>query len=431
MSHEANIVGALLLDARYLDEVLDIVRPDQFQEPQARKAMLAIVQIAAEGLAPDLVTVADRTREAGVDSVWLTQTMETASASNAPQYARELSRSILLSRYRSLAHSVISKATTDPDELAQELEAGLEALSAGQERQKNTGAEAVVERYLQRIVDFREKRLKLLPCHTVGLANTDPAKVIVPYWFGGLSIVISAYTTSGKSAFAVNLALVEAEAGANVAIFSNEMGEYSYVDRAVGYFANIPYGQVRQHKLHDTEKERINGALMRFSSLPIHVVESAYSAEFIARRLRRMQYTFKPDIVIVDYLQNLKKRQGEERYESLSRQSKELIELAKKYEFTLIMVSQIDNASAREQDPAKNIMSVKGSGDVAADADIFVELIRNSMDASKEHHIKRIVRKNREYGRAGLADLWFNRSFTRILDEPERPEPNYNPSLYN
>lgn len=433
MSHETNIVGALLQDARYLDEVLDQVRPDQFAEAQAKKSMLAIVQAAAEGLTPDLPTIAERTRDAGVDPVWLSKTLEEAIPSNAAQYARELARNILRRQYQALAVKVAnkSKELVDPEDLAEELEAGLETLSAGHDQKKNSSAEAVAERYLRHIADFKEKRKKLLPCHTIGLANENPSLAILPYWFGGLSVILSAYTTSGKSAYAINLALTEAEAGANVIIFSNEMGEYSYVDRAIGYYSGIPYGQVRHHRLNDLEKEKTDAALLRFSSLPIHVVEPAYTAETIARRLRRMQYTFRPDIVIVDYLQNLRRRPGETTYESLSRQSEELIELAKKHEFSVVMVSQVDNTTAREGDPTKNIMSVKGSGDPAADCDIFIELLRNSIDASKERHITRIVRKNRVYGRTGKTDLWFNRAFTRILDYEERVEPVYNQAKYD
>lgn len=433
MSHESNIVGALMLDASRLDEVLDLVRPEAFRETNARKAYIAIIQACAEGLTPDLPTIAARVRDY-VDPIWLTKTLDEAVPSNVCQYARELARANRVRQYRELAIKVANKANdnTNPEDLAAELEAGLETLSAGVDHRKDTSTEAVANRYLKNIEDIKNKRIKLIPCHTVGLiknGNMDTA--IVPYWYGGLSIVVSAYTTSGKSAFACNLALCEAEAGANVLIFSNEMGEFSYVNRAVGYFSGIPYGRVRTYKLHGIESDRIDSALVRFSSLPIHIIESAHDADEITRRIRRMQYTFRPDIVIIDYLQNLAVRPDEKRYESLCRQSKALIALAKKYEFSLVMVSQIDNQSAREPDPSKNIMAVKGSGDVAADADIFIELIRNSIDKNKEHHIVRIVRKNREQGTTGLDDLYFNRSFTRIQDHPDVDPPDFTRNRYD
>lgn len=418
MNYEQHIVGALLQRADQLDEVLEVIRPENFVSPNCRIAFAEIIKAVSLGLEPDLPTIAERVRDR-VDPVHLTRWMEEAIPSNVLQYAQEQAKRVQTARYLSLAQDIIKRCKTDePGQIGEALQTGLMELADGP-KAKNTALEAVAERYLRWVDDIKTDKIKKLHCHTPGLFDPiNRENSIIPYWIGGLSVLISAYTTSGKSAYAVNLAVKEAEAGAKVAIYSNEMGELSYMDRIVGYYADVPYGHVRYNLSEGRDSDRIKSAILRATALPIHVKEPVYSAEEIGRHLRKLQYRFTPDIVVVDYIQNLRPQKNESQYESLSRQGKELIALAKRHDFSLVMVSQIDNQSAREQQgPDNNFMATKGSGDVSADSSIFVELRRNAIDQSKDKHIKMIVRKNRDFGRVGFKDLLFNHTFTRIEED--------------
>ncbi len=431
MNFEQHIIGALMQDAAKLDDVMDLVRPDQFESRDCRLIYTAIIQISAAGGTPDLVTVMERVKGMNITPLFLTQCTDQVIPSNVVDYARQQHNLYRKRLFKGLAERVSVLADDsgeDADSLGRELQAGLNDIEDNTAAKRwDDSAAAVTERYMRWIDDAKNGKVRLWPCHTVGLCNPEqPVNSVIPYWYGGLSVIISAYTTSGKSAYAVNLALAEAEAGVKVAVFSNEMGERSYADRAAGYFSDIPYGHIRYNKMHDIDTERIDQALLRFSQLPIRIVENCYSSGDLIRQVKRMQYHFKPDIVILDYLQKLKPLAGEKDYQSMTRQGRELCEAARRYDFALVMVSQIDNSS--QKDGADNsFMPTKGSGDTSADADIFIQLSRKTMDEAKKHEIDFYVKKNREFGRTGFNErLRFNLSFTKII-EADRPAPSLPP----
>ena len=424
MTYEPNIVGALLHDPTKLDDVLDIIRPEQFEDKDCRLAYTAIIQLAAQGITPDLVTVAGRLRPT-VTPLKLTQIMDTvASGSGAMDYAKQqhkLYRKHLFTGALQQLAVIAEDESTDADTLASGMQQAVNDIEDNTtEKQVDDSAAQASERYLRWIQDAKNGKIKLHPCHTIGLVNKErEIDSIIPYWLGGLSVIISAYTTTGKSAYAVNLALAEAEAGLRITIFTNEMSEMNYIDRAAGYFSNIPYGHIRYNLMHDIDVETITGAINRFSLLPIKIIERCKNSAQIIRRIKRLRYTFRPDIVIVDYLQRLQCKPNEKVYEGLTRQGLELVEAAKQFDFSLVMVSQIDNQSAREENHASQFMATKGTGDTSADADIFVLLTRDPMNDDKKHLLDLYVKKNRQFGRSGHNErLQFNASFTRIEERP-------------
>jgi len=274
----------------------------------------------------------------------------------------------------------------------------------------------IINDYLKHIESIKTGTVRTLKCHTPGLHNKlNEEQSAIPFFIGGLYIVISSYSSAGKSAYLANIAANEAEHEANIVIFSNEMGRFGYTERFAGYYSNIPYGHILYNKLNGYQDYAIDNALLQFSQQPIKIYDRVRGVPEIKSTLKKLSYSQKTDIVIVDYLQNLIEK-GENQKAQLDVASKSLMQMAQDMDLTVIAASQIDNASAKGQNENKNFMAPKGSGDIAADSSIFVEMTRDAMsdDEKKTRTIHFAVKKNRDFGRVGSREIYFNKSFTKL-----------------
>ena len=76
---------------------------------------------------------------------------------------------------------------------------------------------------------------------------------------------------------------------------------------------------------------------------------------------------------------------------------------------TGIVLSQIDNASARD---GGAIIGAKGGGDLPASADIVIQMQRQEGD---RFALDLILKKNRAFGKTGMKPCKFNPRFTAIV----------------
>ena len=154
--------------------------------------------------------------------------------------------------------------------------------------------------------------------------------------------------------------------------------------------------------------------------MPIWTYERVRSIKEVKAILKKLSYSMKPDIILIDYLQNMVDKSQEVKSQT-DRASQELMHIAQDFDCSVVAASQVDNSTARNPDQNQNFMAVKGSGDVSADAVIFMELTRDTLnyDKDKQRIITRTVKKNRDFGRVGKKEIYFNKSFSRITNEIE------------
>jgi len=417
------IIGSIFINPKCLGSVIEHIRPAMLDSANARKTLQAMIMMDIAGEPIDLTTVASKVcGQNGVDPVWLTKCLEeTATAVNAPYYAKQQYEYWAKRELKTMCGNLtfdgsLSDTLGDMAGILSDFEQNYTA-------KKRAGAEAgtITEDYLQWISGIKSGKIKTIKCHTPGLVDPyDAYKSIIPFWMGGLYMVISAYSTVGKSAYLATLAACEAEAGANVIIFSNEMGRLGYATRFAAYYSNIPYGHILQNKLDGHQEKPIDDALIRYSTMPIWTYERVRSIKEVKAILKKLSYSMKPDIILIDYLQNMVDKSQEVKSQT-DRASQELMHIAQDFDCSVVAASQVDNSTARNPDQNQNFMAVKGSGDVSADAVIFMELTRDTLnyDKDKQRIITRTVKKNRDFGRVGKKEIYFNKSFSRITNEIE------------
>jgi 5S rRNA maturation endonuclease (ribonuclease M5) len=237
---------------------------------------------------------------------------------------------------------------------------------------------------------------------TTGFPWLDrPTEGLLPSTFW----VLGAFTSTGKTALALQMALAALEAGAVVAFFSLEMSSRANIFRLLACRSGVPAVAIRRGHLEARDKAAVEAAWLWLDRQPAQLFDQLYSLEAISAAARALKHTEGLDVLFLDYLQNLG---GDgSLFERMSRAAPQLQALAKELDCCIVGLSQISNEAAK----GGGFQTFKGAGEIEASADVALWLER---DSENKKLVYCYVKKNKE-GPAGLKKTlqWMN-SFTRL-----------------
>lgn len=181
--------------------------------------------------------------------------------------------------------------------------------------------------------------------------------------------VLGAYTGSFKSYFCLQLALNLILSKRRVLYFSLEMPSEALLARIWGNLSGLSATKLEFGMLDIEEfaiKEKAKDQLLTLSDL-LYFDDSSYSLPSIKNTITDLiRICKKPDLIILDFIQNL---QGvSEEYQRLSNSIVEIQKYSKQFDASILVVSQVSNVEAKEGANSK-IIGYKGSGGLAAAAD--------------------------------------------------------------
>lgn len=238
---------------------------------------------------------------------------------------------------------------------------------------------------------------------------------------------IGAWPSTGKTSFAANIALKSYIDGKRVQFFSLEMSKEQILDRIFSSWQGIDYGNIDLRRVTETELAEIAGgvdSIMASKRLSLH--DSVYSIEAIAGQISK----FKPDLVVVDFLQNVRTAQrfGNKK-EQIDSISAELKRLARVNNCCIICLSQLvkpDTSNAgRIRKPAMS--DLKESGNLSADGDYIMLLYRPWVIDKvnyppEEAHV--LLDKNKYAGSCGVIDMSFDGKHQKFTEVETRYAEN-------
>lgn len=230
----------------------------------------------------------------------------------------------------------------------------------------------------------------------------------------GHLIVCGGYTSTGKTMFALNLTKGLLERNKRVAFYSLEMTTVEIMERLLGIYTGISSRKITKGELSEEEKQEFQKAKEFFIKNDLSVHGSNSTLEEILMSVKIEMMTRKVDCLFIDYGQLIKTNLQSE-YESMSKIAVDLQTFAKRNKVPIFLLSQISNESVRNTDSP--VIGFKGSGAIAASADLALEL-RTKQGETKEDRMLKIknnepievvlaVRKNR-HGKVGEIDFVFD-----------------------
>jgi|SRR5688572_405455 replicative DNA helicase len=232
-------------------------------------------------------------------------------------------------------------------------------------------------------------------------------------------VVLGGDVGSGKSAFALALAMRAAQLNLRVIFFSGEMSIDRLLERALAIEGRVRVDDLRQGISNDVARASVGAAAVRLREvLPHFEALPAGGAEALAGRLDGAEV----DLILVDSLQWLAqgKRNADEELADAVRRLKTL---ALEQHVAIFTTAQLPHLAART-DHRPQLDDFGALGSVKQHADVVLALFREDMyDRRREIEgaTELLVRKNRNGG-TGYVDLYFYAQWMRFEDmlDPDR-----------
>lgn len=247
-------------------------------------------------------------------------------------------------------------------------------------------------------------------------------------------IIIAGRPGSGKSAFALNVALNAAiKEKKSVAYFSIEMGSDEIVKRMFGCLGKIDGDVLKTGKLKNTDWKKWNEAMSELSDTNFYLDDSgSLTVGEIRRKCRKLKNS--PDgldLIVIDYLQllNSSSKYAGQRVQEVSEISRDIKKLAMELQVPVIALAQLSRSieQRRGEDSKPKLSDLRESGSIEQDADIVLFLHSDEYgkyNSNLNRKIELLIAKHRA-GSTGSVDLIFKmntgsfENFAKVDDNSE------------
>lgn len=241
-------------------------------------------------------------------------------------------------------------------------------------------------------------------------------------------IVIGGRPGQGKSSFAGQVAVNVAEnsPGAVVAIFSLEMSKQEYTQRLIASEAQVELNRIRSGTMTHEMLERVDAAAVKLAGLNIEIDDaSSRSATSMRSQLLRLRHERKRiDLVVIDFIQRMTTtRRTDSRQQEVSRIAQELKSLAKDFDVSVMALSSLNRAAETRGDGRPKMADLRESGDIESEADLvgFIYRPHRYGQSDDETKVELIIDKSR-HGPTGTINLRFLGPMMRFTDSKDSSE---------
>lgn len=224
--------------------------------------------------------------------------------------------------------------------------------------------------------------------------------------------VLGGYTNYGKTTVAIAILcnLLKNHKDNYLLFCSLEMSKEQIIHKIISNFTRKTFGDYRQNF-----NQEIKDHFENLKAAKLEITDDLFDIESIEMKIRGMEIqNKKPFVVFIDFIQNI--QGGDNEYEKITNAMVRLQSLAKKLELCFVILSQVNNESAKTK---SEVIGFKSTGAIAAVADITIQVVRNKLkelDAGLEHvDMKLVIQKNR-HGQGAVIDLEFDTSKGLIIN---------------
>lgn len=379
---EQSLIGAILIDPATL-ALLPTVETEDFTLLASKYTWQAIRNLEAKNLPIDVVTIGDELGRQGVlDTVgfaWLGEcATKVPTVSNALDYARRIRESSLKTRLlRDLAHLIATKDDASiggPELLTLALKA-LIKFDAEQPEDSRTIGEIVMRRVKQLELIAKGEMQTGYP---TGVAKLDG---VIGGWQPGIVSLVAARPAMGKSSLGLATADGSSTAGYGVHLFSLEDTEAAYADRAIARTSGVGAETIRGCQFQAGQMQSINDAMRKLGRRKGWIVDgrSGVSADEIVRSVRRRRRENNTRVVIVDYIQLVKKPARMSPHEALTEIITTLADAAKADNIAYVVMSQLNRELEKREDKRPQMQDLRESGSLEERSKCIVGVYRGSV----------------------------------------------------
>jgi len=260
---EEAVLGAMLIDKKGVDEVIDLIQPEAFYKTAHQTIFEAIFQLFQDSQPIDLLTVSSELRKKGkLESIggefYLVQlSQRVASSAHIEFHARIILQKFIQRSLIKISNEIIESAyreSTDVFDLLDEAESKLYDVTQGNIKKSSESAQNLVLEAKKKIEEI-SKREGLSGIST-GFEKLDK---LTSGWQPSDLIIIAARPGMGKTALTLSMARnIAVMKQIPVAFFSLEMSSIQLITRLISAETGLSSEKLRTGKLADHEWQQLN-----------------------------------------------------------------------------------------------------------------------------------------------------------------------------
>ena len=383
---EEAVLGAMLIDKKGVDEVIDILQPDAFYKISHQLIFDAIYQLFQGSQPIDLLTVSSELRKKGkLEAVggefYLVQlSQRVASSAHIEFHARIILQKFIQRSLIKISNEIIESAykeSTDVFDLLDEAESKLYDVTQGNIKKSSETAQNLVLEAKKKIEEI-SKRDGLSGVST-GFEKLDK---LTSGWQPSDLIIIAARPGMGKTALTLSMARnIAVGKQIPVAFFSLEMSSVQLITRLISSETGLSSEKLRTGKLADHEWQQLNVKVTDLEKAPLFIDDTPSLSIFDLRaKARRLSSQHGIKLIVVDYLQLMTAGASSKtgnREQEISTISRNLKALAKELNIPVIALSQLSRAVETRGGTKRPMLSdLRESGAIEQDADIVSFIYR-------------------------------------------------------
>lgn len=233
-------------------------------------------------------------------------------------------------------------------------------------------------------------------------------------------LTIGARPSEGKSSLAGQLAFNLADINNNVLFISLEMSRQQMVERMFCNVTKTNNLTLREGKMDDEIKKRLNIFDKLIEDLPLIVVDNCgYDFSDVEKIIKEMEP--KPDIVFLDYIQLVSQKGYSSKSMAVEEYFRKMKELSVEYDFAMVVISQIKRMDEKRQNRRPTMDELKWSGAIEEHSDAIILLywiIHSEFGYGDPNEYEMNVAKQR-HGPIGLTKFNFYPQYYRFEDREE------------
>lgn len=433
---EQAVLGAILIESTVMNQILEILIPEDFYKDAHRKIYNAMIDLDKGNKPIDLLTLFDHLKANGNlieevgESSYLTYLTELVPATENVGYYAKLVKEKSIVRNLVMAASDIAhrgnEDNVDIDEFIDHAEQTILDIAQNKIKPSFYDSRELAAKALE-MIEALHARKELVTGIATGFEKLDRLT-------SGLQdsdlIIIAARPGLGKTSLCLNIATHAAlDHGIAVGIFSLEMTKEQLMIRMLSNKAKVSFSNIRSGYIKDEELEKLVHVADEFSRAKIYIDDTpAITVLEIRAKARRQKRDKGLDFIIVDYLQLMRgTRRSESREREIAEISGSLKALAKELSVPVIAVSQLSRQTEARSDRRPQLSDLRESGAIEQDADLVLFIHRADAyrkNAEEKDGIAELIIGKQRNGPTGTVKLAFLEhlgvpSFENLAEEYE------------
>ena len=423
---ERSILGAVFVDQGSLAVALEHCSAADFYSRPYGTVFACMAELFNEGKPVDILTVQEKlkTKEVPPDVQGLDFLREIAqseaTAANIREYAKIVRAKAVKRKLIQASEEIANSCYADSQEvedLLQETEDKMFRILQQRSAAEFTPIEEITLNVINRIQTAYQNGAEVTGIST-GFIDLDRK-------LSGLQpsdlVLIAARPSMGKTAFVLNI--VEHAAvrnGLSCMIFSLEMSKEQLVNRILSMESGVDAQKMRNGDLSSSDFGNIIEAAARIAESKNLVIDDTAGIGIgeLRSKCRKQKLEHGGDLVIIDYLQLMSGKSGENRQQEISDISRNLKALARELQAPVVALSQLSRAVEQRPDHRPMLSDLRESGAIEQDADAVMSLYRDdyyNKDTEHPNEAEVIIAKQRN-GPIGTVSLVWKPDTTRFVN---------------